>query len=238
MAADGDPADSRVSWAEYWSCRYTLLRGAVIGTLLGAPPKPYRMPPALACRARPCRTRDIRLGNVVEIDEIRVTCCENPHCRAAHQFGVERPCPADLTRPTGQSCSRAIPDIAGRSKIWPREPTFSGRTRSTRVPNNWWRSTFRPSRKLPPKTWLNTRMGTLTFGKARIRQRQTANASVTRVALHMIRNHRLERQSNGTVGSRNNVIVVHQIILQDTYDDLVAKSQFTFGLDFTHFRIG
>ena len=34
----GDPADKRISWAEYWSCRYTMLRGAVIGTLLGALP--------------------------------------------------------------------------------------------------------------------------------------------------------------------------------------------------------
>jgi len=30
--------DRRVSWAEYWACRYTLLRGAVIGTVLGAIP--------------------------------------------------------------------------------------------------------------------------------------------------------------------------------------------------------
>jgi putative tricarboxylic transport membrane protein len=30
--------DRRVSWREYWSCRYTLLRGAVIGTVLGAIP--------------------------------------------------------------------------------------------------------------------------------------------------------------------------------------------------------
>ena len=35
---DGDPANQRVSWAEYWSCRFTLLRGAVIGTILGATP--------------------------------------------------------------------------------------------------------------------------------------------------------------------------------------------------------
>ncbi len=34
----GDPADQRVSWAEYWACRYTLLRGTVIGTILGALP--------------------------------------------------------------------------------------------------------------------------------------------------------------------------------------------------------
>ncbi len=30
--------DRRISWAEYWSCRYTILRGAVIGTILGAIP--------------------------------------------------------------------------------------------------------------------------------------------------------------------------------------------------------
>ena len=34
----GVPNDSRVTWAEYWSCRYTLLRGATIGTILGALP--------------------------------------------------------------------------------------------------------------------------------------------------------------------------------------------------------
>lgn len=34
----GDPNDSRVSWAEFWSCRFTLLRGATIGTILGALP--------------------------------------------------------------------------------------------------------------------------------------------------------------------------------------------------------
>lgn len=33
-----DPADSRVSWAEYWDCRYTLARAAIIGTILGALP--------------------------------------------------------------------------------------------------------------------------------------------------------------------------------------------------------
>ncbi len=33
-----DPADSRVSWAEYWGCRYTLARAAIIGTILGALP--------------------------------------------------------------------------------------------------------------------------------------------------------------------------------------------------------
>jgi putative tricarboxylic transport membrane protein len=30
--------DSRVTWPEYWACRYTLLRGATIGTILGALP--------------------------------------------------------------------------------------------------------------------------------------------------------------------------------------------------------
>lgn len=34
----GNPDDSRVTWAEYWSCRYTMLRGATIGTVLGALP--------------------------------------------------------------------------------------------------------------------------------------------------------------------------------------------------------
>jgi putative tricarboxylic transport membrane protein len=34
----GNPDDRRVSWAEYWSCRYTMLRGATIGTVLGALP--------------------------------------------------------------------------------------------------------------------------------------------------------------------------------------------------------
>jgi putative tricarboxylic transport membrane protein len=34
----GNPDDRRVSWVEYWSCRYTMLRGAVIGTILGALP--------------------------------------------------------------------------------------------------------------------------------------------------------------------------------------------------------
>lgn len=33
-----DPDDKRVTWAEYWSCRYTMLRGATIGTILGALP--------------------------------------------------------------------------------------------------------------------------------------------------------------------------------------------------------
>lgn len=33
-----DLADQRISWAEYWSCRYVMLRGAVIGTILGALP--------------------------------------------------------------------------------------------------------------------------------------------------------------------------------------------------------
>ncbi len=30
--------DRRVSWAEYWSCRYTILRGSIIGTIMGAIP--------------------------------------------------------------------------------------------------------------------------------------------------------------------------------------------------------
>jgi len=34
----GNPDDRRVTWAEYWSCRFTLLRGATIGTILGAMP--------------------------------------------------------------------------------------------------------------------------------------------------------------------------------------------------------
>ena len=38
LSKDGDPSNQRVSWTEYWSCRYTMLRGAVIGTLLGATP--------------------------------------------------------------------------------------------------------------------------------------------------------------------------------------------------------
>ncbi|MDZ7839759.1 MAG: tripartite tricarboxylate transporter permease [Gammaproteobacteria bacterium] len=33
-----DPADRRVSLAEYWACRFTLARGALIGTFLGALP--------------------------------------------------------------------------------------------------------------------------------------------------------------------------------------------------------
>lgn len=38
LRGSGDPADARVSWAEYWGCRYTMLRGATIGTILGALP--------------------------------------------------------------------------------------------------------------------------------------------------------------------------------------------------------
>lgn len=38
MPDTGNPEDRRVSWAEYWTCRYTLLRGATIGTVLGALP--------------------------------------------------------------------------------------------------------------------------------------------------------------------------------------------------------
>lgn len=33
-----DPADRRVSFAEYWGCRFTIARGALIGTVLGALP--------------------------------------------------------------------------------------------------------------------------------------------------------------------------------------------------------
>ena len=35
---DQPRADARVSFAEYWACRFTMLRGAVIGTLIGALP--------------------------------------------------------------------------------------------------------------------------------------------------------------------------------------------------------
>ncbi|MFK7993276.1 MAG: tripartite tricarboxylate transporter permease [Granulosicoccus sp.] len=34
----GNPDERRVTWIEYWSCRYTMLRGATIGTILGALP--------------------------------------------------------------------------------------------------------------------------------------------------------------------------------------------------------
>jgi putative tricarboxylic transport membrane protein len=34
----GNPDDRRVLFSEYWACRYTMLRGAVIGTILGALP--------------------------------------------------------------------------------------------------------------------------------------------------------------------------------------------------------
>lgn len=34
----GNPDDRRVTWVEYWACRFTMLRGAVIGTILGALP--------------------------------------------------------------------------------------------------------------------------------------------------------------------------------------------------------
>ncbi|MCB1405432.1 MAG: tripartite tricarboxylate transporter permease, partial [Rhodobacteraceae bacterium] len=33
-----DPDNDRVTWAEYWDCRWTMLRGTVIGTILGALP--------------------------------------------------------------------------------------------------------------------------------------------------------------------------------------------------------
>ncbi len=35
---NGEPDARRVTWAEYWGCRFTILRGAVIGTVLGALP--------------------------------------------------------------------------------------------------------------------------------------------------------------------------------------------------------
>lgn len=38
IPANQPPKDRRVSWAEYWACRVTLFRGAVIGTALGALP--------------------------------------------------------------------------------------------------------------------------------------------------------------------------------------------------------
>jgi putative tricarboxylic transport membrane protein len=38
VKSSDDPADARVSWSEYWACRYTLLRGTIIGTVLGALP--------------------------------------------------------------------------------------------------------------------------------------------------------------------------------------------------------
>jgi len=38
LTSTNNPADSKVSWTEYWSCRFTLLRGSVIGTVLGALP--------------------------------------------------------------------------------------------------------------------------------------------------------------------------------------------------------
>ena len=38
VKATDNPDDSRVTLAEYWSCRFTMLRGAMIGTVLGALP--------------------------------------------------------------------------------------------------------------------------------------------------------------------------------------------------------
>lgn len=38
LDVSGNPDDRRVTWAEYWGCRYTMLRGATIGTVLGALP--------------------------------------------------------------------------------------------------------------------------------------------------------------------------------------------------------
>ena len=38
LVTTGNPDDHRVTWAEYWSCRFVMLRGALIGTSLGALP--------------------------------------------------------------------------------------------------------------------------------------------------------------------------------------------------------
>lgn len=38
IPADQPAADRRISWREYWSCRFAMLRGASIGTVLGALP--------------------------------------------------------------------------------------------------------------------------------------------------------------------------------------------------------
>jgi Uncharacterized protein conserved in bacteria len=38
LDGEGDPADRRVSWPEFWGSRFVLLRGAIIGTILGALP--------------------------------------------------------------------------------------------------------------------------------------------------------------------------------------------------------
>ncbi|KIN61786.1 Membrane protein [Sulfitobacter noctilucae] len=38
VADTGNPDDRRVTWIEYWTCRYTMMRGALIGTVLGALP--------------------------------------------------------------------------------------------------------------------------------------------------------------------------------------------------------
>ncbi len=38
LRSDAPVDDTRVSWSEYWSCRFTMLRGAIIGTVLGALP--------------------------------------------------------------------------------------------------------------------------------------------------------------------------------------------------------
>lgn len=38
LGATDDPADEKLSFAEYWACRFVMLRGAVIGTVIGALP--------------------------------------------------------------------------------------------------------------------------------------------------------------------------------------------------------
>lgn len=38
FSGSDDPNDKGVSWSEFWACRYTLLRGTIIGTVLGALP--------------------------------------------------------------------------------------------------------------------------------------------------------------------------------------------------------
>ncbi|AJY52334.1 tripartite tricarboxylate transporter permease [Halomonas sp. KO116] len=38
LSPDSSNPNNRLFWSEYWSCRYTLLRGSVIGTIIGAIP--------------------------------------------------------------------------------------------------------------------------------------------------------------------------------------------------------
>lgn len=38
LGDESDPVNNRVSWAEYWACRFVMLRGAAIGTVIGALP--------------------------------------------------------------------------------------------------------------------------------------------------------------------------------------------------------